>query len=364
MIRFRPAPWIIGLLLLALVGGIAVNAASGMRSSHKEAAVESFAPGDNAMAVVTVRPVFAEWQDVIETSGVIAPWQEAIINAQIGGYQIVELRVDVGDVVREGQVLAVLNQAFLQAQRAGLQARLDQAVADRKRASALSAGGNLSDKSLLQAETEEKSARALLELKLLEIKYATVVAPDAGIIVSRSAMLGQVSELGTELFRIIRQGRLEWRAEIAASELAKVSVGQNVEIDLPDGEIAVGVVRKISPILDEATRRGLIYANLTEGGMARTGMFSEGRIVLGARQALVVPAASLLIKDGRHYVAKVSGSENGSMVSLIPVTVGRYSGNQAEITDGLSPNDTIVGEGAGLLDDGDRVRVVRAVSRE
>jgi multidrug efflux pump subunit AcrA (membrane-fusion protein) len=93
-------------------------------------------------------------------------------------------------------------------------------------------------------------------------------------------------------------------------------------------------------------------------------MFSRGRIVLGARQALVVPAASLLIKDGRHYVAKVSGPEDGATVSLAPITVGHYSGDQAEITDGLSPNDTIVSEGAGLLDDEDRVRVVRAASRE
>jgi RND family efflux transporter MFP subunit len=261
-------------------------------------------------------------------------------------------------------VLAVLNQAFLQAQRADLQAKLDRAAAERKRASVLSAKGNISEKSLLEAETEEKIAKALLELKLLEIKYATVVAPDAGIIVSRSAMLGQISQLGTELFRIIRQGRLEWRAEIAASGLTKVHPGQRVDVDLPDGKAAVGIVRKISPSLDEATRRGLIYADLTEGGMARAGMFSKGRIVLGVRQALVVPAASLLIKDGRHYVAKVSGPGDGATVSLAPVTVGRYAGGQAEITDGLSPNDTIVSEGAGLLDDEDRVHVVRAVSRE
>jgi RND family efflux transporter MFP subunit len=363
-IPLRPALCIVGLLLLALVGGIAVNAVARMTSNDTETAGGNISPRGSAMAVVTVRPVFADWRDVIETSGVIAPWQEASINAQIGGYQIVEVRADVGDAVREGQVLAVLNQTFLQAQRADLQARLDRAIAERKRASVLSAKGNISEKSLLDAETEEKIARALLEQKLLEIKYTTVVAPDAGIIVSRSAMLGQVSQLGTELFRIIRQGRLEWRAEIAASELTRVSVGRKVEIELPDGDVAVGVVRMISPTLDETTRRGLIYADLVEGGMARARMYSRGRIVLGVHQALVLPAASLLVKDGRHYVAKVSGTENRSMVSLVPVAVGRFSGDRASIADGLFPNDTIVAEGAGLLDDGDRVRVLRAVSRD
>jgi RND family efflux transporter MFP subunit len=364
MIRFRRASWIIGALLLVLVGDIAVNAARKLTSDDNEAPVESVTPADNAIAVVTVHPVFMDWPDAIETYGVIAPWQEAIVNTQIGGYQIVELRGDVGDTVQEGQVLAVLNQAFLQAQRAELQAKLDRAAADLKRAVTLRAKGNISEKDLLYAKTEEKSAKALLDLKLLEIKYATVVAPDSGIIISRSAMLGQVSQLGTELFRIIRQGRLEWRAEIAASDLAKVSIGQKAEVDLPDGEVAPGVVRKIAPTLDETTRRGLVYVDLVEDSVGRAGMYGGGRIVTGVRRALVVPAASVLFRDGRHYVASILDAEDGPMVLLVPVAVGRYSGGQAEITDGLSPNDTIVGEGAGLLDDGDRVRVLRAVSRE
>lgn len=364
IIRLRPAAWIIGLLLLALAGGIAVNAAPRAKSIDGPAAEASLAERNSAMAVVTVQPIFTEWQDTIETFGVIAPWQEAVISAQIGGYQIVELRADVGDQVEKGQVLAVLNPAILQAQRAELQAKLDQAVADRERAVALSAKGNLSEKSLLQAQTEAKSAKALLDLKLLEIKYATVVAPDAGIVVSRAAMLGQVSQLGTELFRIIRQGRLEWRAEVPASELAKVSAGQRVEVELPTGAVASGIVRKVSPILDANTRRGLLYADLIAGDIARAGMYGNGRIFLGSRQALVVPAASVLVKDGRNYAARVSGSDEGSTVSLAPVAVGGYAGDRAEITEGLSPIDSIVVEGAGLLDDGDRVRVVQAAPRE
>jgi len=358
----RPILWLVALLLLALVSGIAVNAAPSMRSRGDgvlDAGVDRAAP---TTAVVAVHPIFTKWQDSIETAGVIAPWQEAVVSAQIGGFQIVELRADVGDVVEKGQVLAVLNPSMLQAQRAELQARLDRAVADWKRASVLSAQGNLSEKSLLQAETEEKIARALIEQKLLEIKYAIVVAPDSGIIVSRSAMLGQVSQLDTELFRITRQRRLEWRAEVAASDLSKVLAGQSVNLDLPDGGVALGVVRAVSPGLDETTRRGLIYVDLVEGGTARAGMYAAGRIILANRQALVVPAASLLIKDGRRYVAKLSGAGSRLAIELAPVAVAGYSGDQAEIADGLSPIDTIVGEGAGLLDDGDRVHVARELS--
>ena len=360
MNRLRRAAWIGGLILLVLAGGIAVHAAPRMKARDATAGAIRMPEESSAMAVATVHPILTEWQDAIQTAGAIAPWQEAFINAEIGGYRLIELRADVGDIVEKGQVLALLNPAMLQAQRAELQARLDRAVADRKRAATLSAKGNLSEKSLLEAETEEKMARALLEQKLLEIRQTSVVAPDAGIVVSRAAMLGQVSPLGTELFRIIRQGRLEWRAEIAASDLSKIAVGQNVDIDLPEGETAFGIVRQISPSLDETTRRGLIYADLIQGSGARAGMYRRGRLLLGARQGLVIPAASLLVKDGRHYVARVSESEGGALVALAPVTIGGYSGDRAEITSGLSPMDMIVREGAGLLDDGDRVRVVQA----
>jgi RND family efflux transporter MFP subunit len=360
----RLAPFILSLLSFSLFGGITAFVLLRTTASGTETVNESIAPDHSAIAVVTERAVFAQWQDTIETSGVIAPWQEAVINAQIEGYQIIEIRADVGDVVHKGQVLAVLNQEFLHVQRDELQAKWDKATADLKRASALSAKGNMSEKDLLQVQTEEKIAKALLEQKLLEIKYATVTAPDAGVIVSRSALLGQVGQLGTELFRINRQSRLEWRAELAASDLKRVSVGQKVEVDLPDGEVVIGVIRMIAPTLDEATRRGLIYADITEGSMARAGMYSGGRILLGLRQALIVPAASLLVRDGRHYAARLSGSEQGPRVELVPVDIGRYSGDRAEVMDGLSPSDTIVGQGAGLLNDGDRVRVVQAASRE
>ncbi|WP_162914217.1 efflux RND transporter periplasmic adaptor subunit [Taklimakanibacter lacteus] len=364
MIRLRPGPCIVSVLSLAVFGSIAVYALQRIASADMETTGDGMAPARNTMAVVAAQPVLTDWQDAIDASGIVSPWQEAIINAQIGGFQIVELRADVGDVVQEGQVLAVLNRAFLEAQRAELEAKLERATADLRRASALSAKGSISEKDRLYAETEAKSAKALLELKLLEIKYATVVAPDAGVVVSRSAMLGQVSELGTELFRIIRKGRLEWRGEVAASDLARIAPGQKVEVDLPDGQVAVGMVRKISPVLDEATRRGLIYADLADGGTARAEMFTGGRIYLGVREALVVPSASLIVKDGRHYVAKIREAASGTVVSMIPVAVGRYSGDQVEIMDGLSANDAIVGEGAGLLNDGDRVRVLQTLPRE
>lgn len=199
------------------------------------------------------------------------------------------------------------------------------------------------------------------------IEASGIIAPrqeDADVIISSSGTLDQVGQPGTELFHSILQNRLEWRAEIAASDLTKMAAGQKVEVDLPDGGVAVGVVRMISPIPIDASRRGTVYADLIDGSAARAGMYDRGRIILGARPALFVSATSVLVRDGRHYVAKLSGPENGASVSLVRVTIGRYSGDKAEITDGLSPGDTIVGKGAGRLADGDRVRCEPFRARE
>ena len=69
------------------------------------------------------------------------------------------------------------------------------------------------------------AAEARLASKRLQLTYATVVAPDAGVVSARTATLGAVASVGQELFRLIRGNRLEWRAEVTASELARIRPG-------------------------------------------------------------------------------------------------------------------------------------------
>lgn len=317
----------------------------------------------NAIAVTGINPRAAMWANTIDAYGVIAPWQEATISAQVGGYQIIEILADVGDVVEKGQIVAVLNPAILKAEEAELKAKYDQAVANRKRAATLKAKGNLSAKDLLQNETDEKSTQALLASNQLHLKYTKVVAPDSGIITARSATLGSVSEIGSVLFQMIRLGRLEWRGEIPVAELARVAPGQTVKLQLPNGATATATIRQIAPTIDSSTRLGLIYADIEQPSPAIAGMYTRGEIFLGEHPALVVPAASVILRDGHSQVAKLSGENGLSKVSLQPVTVGRYAGSEVEIVAGLDAGDVVVDSGAGLLNDGDSVRVVpRAVA--
>lgn len=328
-----------------------------LASTNEEGASVSAEQRTPALTVTTARPRRDVWPVTLTASGTIAPWQEAIVGARVGGYQIVEVRVNVGDKVRRGDVLARLDSALLRAEEAQLVANNEQAIADRERALALQREGAISDQEVLQFVTAAKVSAALLQSKRLQLRYTDVIAPDDGVISARGATLGAVCEAGEELFRLIRKGRLEWRGELTAAQLASVAKGQLVELALPDGSAAAAEVRETAPSLDARSRLGLVYADLIPGSQARAGMYANGQIVVAEAVALIAPAETVVIRDGRTYVVKLADEHAMPTVALQLVTLGRRRNDEVEIVSGLTGTEVLVGAGAGFLGDGDIVRV-------
>lgn len=334
-------------------------------------AVSDQTPSLASLTVTVTAPREAQWARRLTASGVVAPWQEAIIGAQTSGLSIVRLDAAVGDVVRRGQILARFDTATLRAEQEQLEAALAQAHgvaaqahANRARALQLKSSGGISEQELeryvteaITAKAQVASAQAQLEAKRLHLRQADVVAPDDGVISARSATLGAVANNGQELFRLVRQNRLEWRGEFTANQLANVVIGQKVTLQLPEGQSAKARVRQVSPMLDTRSRLGLVYADIEPGSMARGGMYVDGRIALTSSPALIVPATSVVVRDGRSIIFRVEGTDNESKVQAQQVTVGRRQGAEIEILDRLKAGQRIVAQGAGLLDDGDTVRI-------
>lgn len=310
-----------------------------------------------ALTVTTAAPRRADWPVTLSASGSIAAWQEASIGNQVGGYRLVEVRVNVGDRVRQGQVLARLDPALLRAEEAQLLASYEQAEANRQRALGLQGSGAISEQDVLQAVTEARTAAASLAGKRTQLRYTNVVAPDDGTISARAATLGAVVPAGQELFRLIRQDRLEWRGEVTAAQLGQVRVGQEIMLRLPDGSAASAKVRQAAPSLDAETRLAIVYADVRPGSRARAGMFATGDVELGASPALVVPAESVIIRDGRSHVLVLADRSATPRVSLRGVTVGRRRDRDVEIAQGLRGDERVVVQGAGFLKDRDLVRV-------
>jgi RND family efflux transporter MFP subunit len=359
--RSNSRRFVYGAIALAVIIAIGAGAAFMMHRSGATNAAPAPAP---ALTVTSTAPRHIEWPTTLEASGAIAPWQEASIGTQIGGYQLIDVRANVGDQVRKGQVLAQLDPALLLAEQTQLQANLDQAEANRQRMQSLKGSGGVSDQEILQYVTQAKTAAAQLASKQLQLRYTNVVAPDDGVISSRTATLGAVAPVGQELFRLIRRNRLEWRGDLTATQLTHIAAGQQIALTLPDGSSAVAKVRQTAPSLDNQSRLGTVYADLTPGSQARAGMYANGRVVLGQSPALVIPAQSVVIRDGRSYVLKLADNSATPKVALQAVTVGRRNGADAEVVQGLTDADRIVVQGAGFLNDGDIVRLANPAQNQ
>ncbi|MBI5720094.1 MAG: efflux RND transporter periplasmic adaptor subunit [Burkholderiales bacterium] len=335
-----------------------------------------------ALTVTVVSPSPVSWPQTVAANGSIFAWQEASVGSETPGWRIAEVRAQVGDSVRRGQVLAVfateLAEADLAQQRAALaeaEALLAEATTNANRARELQPSGVLSAQQTQQLLTVERTAaarleaqRAALAAQQLRLKQAQVLAPDSGIISARWATVGAVVQPGQELFRLIRQGRLEWRAEVTAADLALIKAGQAVRVSAVGAPPTGGRVRMVAPTVDAATRNGLVFVDLLPPGTgaargapagARAGMFARGEFEVGNGQALTLPQTAVLQREGFSYVFKV-GAEH--KVQQIKVSVGRRLGDRIEITAGLEPAARVVAHGAGFLGDGDLVRVVEAAA--
>jgi len=323
-----------------------------------------------ALTVTTAKIRTLEWKSSIQASGDIIAWQEAIIGSQLTGLQLVDVLVDVGDQVKKGQIIARFDNASLMNERDLLKANLDEASAlvlqasvDYKRALALSQTGGISRQSLLQAETQKQTTtaavaavKAQIASNTLQLSYINVVAPDDGVISSRSATLGAIGSVGQELFRLIRDNRIEWHGQFTAMQATQLAVGQKVTLDLANNSTATAYVRQISPTMNPETRMITAYAAIEPNSKARAGMFATGNIQLNKTPALVVPAASVVIRDGRSYVFELVAATQ--QVIQRPVEVARRQGDFVEVTGKIKADATVINQGAGFLSEGDIVKVV------
>ena len=324
-----------------------------------------------ALTVSTTTPQTLDWPQTLKASGNIVAWQEAVIGPEISNYRITEVNASVGDRVKKGQVLARIagntvesELAETRAMVAEAQATLSEARANNERSRQLRDQGFYSAQQGKQTETAADTALARLNaakarLQTAELKRskANVLSPDDGIISARSATVGTLTQPGQELFRLIRGGRLEWRAEVTAAEISRLKPGQTATLESPNGESLEGIVRAVSPSLDPQTRNALVYVDLPAkaAGAVSAGMFARGEFRLGQSPALTLPQSALLLREGFSYVFRVDRDK----VTQTKISTGRRNGERIEVI-GLDPQTQVVASGAGFLADGDTVSIVAA----
>ncbi len=326
-----------------------------------------------ALTVQTSKLSIINMDNTIEANGNIQPWQEAIIGAEVNGLLLKEVRVNVGDEVKKGQIIARFSSSTIDAEIAQSAAALAEAKAslieasgNAQRAHSIKDTGALSRQQVDQfisaeavAKARVESAEANLNVQRIKLNQTSVFAPDAGIISSRTATIGAVATQGQELFRLIRQGRLEWRAEITSNDISQIKPHEQVTVTLPNGQTIHGKVRIVGPSIDNQTRNGLAYVDLPPS-VAKAGMYARGSFHLNQNKALTLPTNAIVFREGFAYIMQVTADHK---IKKIKVKLGRRTTDRIEVIslkdDDLKDlNADYVSEGGAFLADGDLVRVV------
>jgi RND family efflux transporter MFP subunit len=306
----------------------------------------------------------------VVASGSVTAWEEVPVGAETGGLTAVALYVDEGSYVRQGQPLVQMNDVLLKAQLRQQQAAVQTAEANASRddaalarAQELKERGFLSQAALDNALADQRastagvaSARAAMAETQTRLSQATIRAPVSGLIISRSVTKGQIIEAGTELFRMVRDGRLELDAQVPETELPLIQAGQTARITSSQAEASTGTVRIVTPEVNAQTRLGLARISLAPGSGLKPGMFARASIEAGARPATVVPTDAVLYRSNRAGVFVLNAD---SSVRFAPVTVVSRSDDQTSV-EGLATGVRVIVAGAGFLNDGDKVTVAAA----
>lgn len=352
----RLTPLSVVLLAVVVLPWLSVSA----RAQQGEAA---------ALTVAVVKPVSRSWPEVVPASGWLKPWHEAIIASEANGLRITDVLVDVGSLVTKGTPLVRLAQNAVMAdfrkQVAAVdtaKANLAKAKANADRARKVQGSGALSEEKVTEYLNEEQttladlqSAEATLEGQKVKVDQTTVVAVDDGLITSRSAQLGAVVTSGTELFRLLRQQRVEWQAEVSARYLPRIQEGLTATINGPGDARIEGRIRLVGPTVSTDTGRAIAYVALPQTERAPLGLYATGQIQLQTTAALTVPETAIVFRDGLTYVFVVDGTQH---VTRTLIEIGRRNGGEVEVLNGLDANVAVVKSGGSFLSDGSLVKVV------
>lgn len=321
----------------------------------------------SALTVDVIAPRPVTMARTLAASGSVNARDELLIGSDASGVRLLEVAVDVGAAVKRGQLLARGDDMQLRAQIAQqdaqirqARAELMQAEANLERAERIKDSGVYSVEAVQTRRTSAESAAAKLELALaakreleVQLAHTRVHAPADGVIARRSATVGAVMQPGMELFRLIRDDEIEWRAELPDHALEGVKPGATVRVRLDQTRTIEGRVRLVAPTVDARTRNGLVYVSLPRGTPLRAGGHAQGEIEIGSATLSTLPESVLFNRDGQAFVYVVG--EHG-VARLTRVETGVRQDGLVEVR-GLAAAAQVVATGAGFVKDGERVRV-------
>lgn len=306
----------------------------------------------------------------LSASGRLVPREETAVAPDLNGYRVARVNVEEGAWVRQGQVLAVLDDSLLRSQieqsRATLaqqQVAAEQATVQAERVAGLDNQGVLSREAIDQRRFAVRTARATVAATRAQLNdlltrqaHLQIRAPYDGVVLERTVRPGDTSSTGTTMFRMARGGLIELYAELPESDLKQISVGDPAEVVLPSGRRLAGQVRLMGQRVDAQTGLAIARIQLPVDRELRQGGFAEARFTRNF-SVLAVPEAAIQFNADGASVKIVDGQDR---VRLVKVRTGRRAQGQVEIVSGLSEGNRVAVKGSAFVLNGDKVRIERA----
>ncbi len=332
------------------------------------------------MMVEAATPMPVEVTETLDATGIIHAKDTAEVSGKLTGTTIEKVLVDVGDTVKAGQVLAVLDSqalknALIQAEAdlALSHANLKKAEADLARVEPLLKIDAISRQEvdnyrtiLAQTKATITSNEARLNNAKTNLKNTLIVAPVSGIISSKTAEVGLLVN-GSSLFSIIKNGQLEWRAVINPKDASKLSGGQSAVLALNNDESITGKLSHLSPTADNS-RQLIAHVLLPNNEKIKAGMYQAGQFILSFEQKLALPVSAVMTTDGYDYVWVLhpNTSQNTYTVKRAKITTHNRIGDK--IVAEIDKNAIVVAKSTSFLSENDIVGVAfinnQAVSNE
>jgi RND family efflux transporter MFP subunit len=375
-------------VVVALGVGFAVVSLLKARE-RSELAAQSRSEATRRPTVVVTAVRAAEAGRPLSLPGETAAWLESTIYARVSGY-VAAWSVDIGDHVRKGQVMALIETPELDAQLAAAQAQLNAAKAQVKVREAESAFATTSyerwrdsPKGVVSDQEREakradydsaiarlNAARAQVALNQAEVdnisaiaEFKHVTAPYDGVVVERRIDIGNLVTAGSTaatspLYRISQDRPMRVFVDVpqsASTELLRSGVPVRVRTSAQPGKVFEGAVTRTSEAINPQARTLRVEVDLpNRERLLIPGMYVDVAFSVGAANLALVRAAALVFRAGGPQVALIDAD---SRVRFVNVTIARDEGNVVELGSGVKPGDKVALNISSLIADGEQVSV-------
>ncbi|TXH64852.1 MAG: efflux RND transporter periplasmic adaptor subunit [Lysobacteraceae bacterium] len=317
------------------------------------------APAEHRLTVTAVRPARQNITDEIDATGTLVPREDVLVMPQVDGRRVLSVHADVGDYVRAGQLLAVLDAEDLRIDLRSLRTEYQRANEEYARARTLQADQLVSREFLRQKQAAAESARSALQESELHAERTRVVAPSNGLVYRRDAVIGAVADSGVPLFRLVQGDVIEMQADVPESAAHRLRTGMKAQVVVAGASASIsGDLRLVAPRVDGRNRTAEVRITLPETKARLVGTFAEARIQVGEIGGWVVPALSLQQDSQGAYLWQIDAA---GRVSRLPVTVLRQTAEQILVRESLQ-GLLIVARAGALLQPGDTVKVAGGAS--